>query len=673
MSVNVGYFRERGEIVLTGDVQDIYNNKYAKNYIRGELTDKLFEDKIIIPTPDDQAYVILKIVTEMLKKYGIAHELMKTSENLVSDFADEEERFSEFSQKALEIRNNVCERKDFSDFIESVSSNMRNRTLRDLQLLSAYHLAFSQNSCNFSVPGAGKTSIVYGAYAYLKNLSDNDKKKVNKILVVGPLSSFAPWEMEYYECFGEKPSVKRLVGSNKQDKIDYLYSNNTAELTLISYESIIGLKEEVSHFLNYKTNKKESRVMVVLDEAHRIKKTDDGKKAMAVLDLATSCRSRVVLTGTPAPNGYEDLYNLFKFIWPNKNIIGFRLNQLRDMSEIPKDPRVEKLITNISPFFIRIKKSDLDLPDPINHPPIVIKMNAVQRKIYDFIEGKYMSSLAEKGKETLNSSFQRQLVAAKTVRLMQAATNPALLNNPLSDFFAEDLDDNIPEKIAAVDDSDILKEIMNYKITEIPSKFIETGNLVKKLISENKKVVIWACFIQTIDELKEYLKTQGIDSEILYGATPVEQDETADSENQEKTREKIIRDFHDKDCGYKVIIANPFAVSESISLHKACHDAIYLERSFNAAHYIQSKDRIHRLGLKKEDEINYYCIVSEDSIDETINERLHIKEQRMIEIMEKMPIPLFDNISDDLGDEDIKALMRDYVRRSKGVRSNRNT
>ena len=39
----------------------------------------------------------------------------------------------------------------------------------------------------------------------------------------------------------------------------------------------------------------------------------------------------------------------------------------------------------------------------------------------------------------------------------------------------------------------------------------------------------------------------------------------------------------------------PGAPFESISLHKACHHSIYLERTFNAGHFIQSKDRIHRV------------------------------------------------------------------------------
>ena len=57
--------------------------------------------------------------------------------------------------------------------------------------------------------------------------------------------------------------------------------------------------------------------------------------------------------------------------------------------------------------------------------------------------------------------------------------------------------------------------------------------------------------------------------------------------------------------------------------------------------------------------------MSRDTVDETIDTRLAEKEKRMTEIMESMPIPLFNNISEDLGNEDIKALIKDYVRRTK--------
>ena len=89
----------------------------------------------------------------------------------------------------------------------------------------------------------------------------------------------------------------------------------------------------------------------------------------------------MVLTGTPAPNGYEDLYNLFKFIWPSKNVIGYRINQLCDITNRGDINRVNRLIDNIAPYFIRIKKSDLNIPAATNHSPIMVQMSPIQQRI----------------------------------------------------------------------------------------------------------------------------------------------------------------------------------------------------------------------------------------------------------------------------------------------------
>lgn len=404
--------------------------------------------------------------------------------------------------------------------------------------------------------------------------------------------------------------------------------------------------------------------MVVLDEAHKIKNTNGGMTAQAVMDISPFGRARVVLTGTPAPNGYEDLYNLFKFIWPTKNIMKFQVNQLRDMSKRNHDHRVDRLIKYISPFFIRIKKSDLKIPPATINPPIRVNMGYHQRRIYDFIEKRYMNDMLQNNEMDLTSRFKSQVISAKFIRLMQAATNPKLLAMPLSDFFeSEDIDAG---NISMIDDADILREIMQYSDNEIPEKFIKAKELIKKIINSGEKVVVWACFIQTILDFKFYLEKNGIKCQELYGATPVRQDDNGDSsESQELTRETIVKLFNEVNSPFNVIIANPFAVAESISLHKTCHNAIYIERTFNAAHFIQSKDRIHRYGLKPNEKTNYYFIISNDSIDEVIDERLTIKEKRMIEIMESMPIPLFDNMDENLGNEDIKAMIDNYVRRTK--------
>jgi len=404
--------------------------------------------------------------------------------------------------------------------------------------------------------------------------------------------------------------------------------------------------------------------MVVLDEAHKIKNTDGGVIAESILEIAKYCSSRVVLTGTPVPNGYEDLYNIFKFIWPTKKIIKYHVNQLRDMSSQRSDSRVDDLINSINPFFIRIK-SDLGIPEPVNHPVLNIKMGYEQEKIYSFIEKKYIEDMIN-NHQGLTSRFQKVLISAKTIRLMQAASNPALLKLPLDNFL---LDEDIPiEALKTVDDKEILENIINYDKLEIPAKYTSALDLIKNIINNGDKVIVWAIFIDTIKEFQLFLSRNGIESQVLYGEVPIEKEALQDvSKDSIMTRERIVRQFHEVDCPYKVIIANPFAVAESISLHKACNNAIYLERSFNAAHFIQSKDRIHRYGLKEGQKTNYYYIVSKNSIDEVIHDRLLFKEERMNKIIESMPIPLFDNACEDLGDDDIKALIKNYVGRNKKI------
>ena len=656
-NISIDFDPSKNEIYLLGDIKALQKHRFAWRYARDYLNPTIEAERIVIPVGDNEPYVVMSNISSMLAKYGFIEDQSKSTEQVVIDYYEEERRFKEFSEKALNIRNNECDTEEFAEFTKSVAENLPSRSLYPLQLLSAYHMAFSQNACNFSVPGAGKTSIVYGAYAYLHNLPEDNPKHVDQLLIVGPLSSFGPWETEFEECFGRAPHSKRLVGGvDKADKQDYLISKHPFELTLISYASLISLQKEIGFFL--RTN----RVMVVLDEAHKAKNSSGGIIAQAVLEMSKYSKSRSVLTGTPAPNGYEDIYNMFKFIWPNKNVMGFEVNQLRDITATGDTARVARLIDNISPFFIRIRKSDLNIPPATVHPPVSVPMGPLQQRIYDFIEKKYMDEFMADGAMDTTSRFKAALAQARTIRLMQAASDPAMLRAPLRDFFENE---DLPvEAYQAIDDSDVIKSILDYEDSETPAKYIAVKKIVDSILAENGKVVIWASFIHTIHRLKRFLENEGILCQELYGATPVERD-GIDEDEFILTREKIVKAFQEPDCPFKVIIANPFAVAESISLHKACHNAIYIERSFNAAHFVQSKDRIHRYGLMAGTVTNYYYVLSQDTIDETIDARLTEKEMRMTEIMESMPIPLFNNISEDLGDEDIKALIRDYVRRTK--------
>ena len=82
-----------------------------------------------------------------------------------------------------------------------------------------------------------------------------------------------------------------------------------------------------------------------------------------------------------------------------------------------------------------------------------------------------------------------------------------------------------------------------------------------------------------------------------------------------------------------VLVANPAACGEGISLHKVCHHAIYLDRNYNAAQYLQSEDRIHRLGLKKNQHTYVEIVCCKNSIDVSVHDRLRRKVARMADVL----------------------------------------
>ncbi|NVJ47012.1 MAG: DEAD/DEAH box helicase [Cytophagia bacterium] len=578
----------------------------------------------------------------------------------VESYHREDELFDEFSKKARLIRNDQFMDdpslvEDFRNF-KNVLERSLSRTLYPLQLLSSFHMAFAQNACNFAVPGAGKTSIVYGAYAYLKSLPDNDPKKIDKLMVVGPLSSFAPWENEYKSCFNKDVRSVRLSGNSdisRERKEEMLYSSNPAELTLIFHGGVSSLQQEILDFL------KSNKVMVVVDEAHRIK-NPDGVWGRSAVEISREAISRIILTGTPVPNGYEDLYNLYQFIYPFKfkDILGFHYANLCELTKTssPDSERIKKLTENISPFFIRIKKDDLKLPKIEEHV-LSVHMNSGQREIYDFIESRYISSFKENSGGTVKDILNR----AKLIRLRQASTNPSLLALPLKDALLDnpefgESDPNIAftyDSDEFIDDSEFFDKICNYSDFETPQKFIEVRQVIENdIISKGGKALIWTIFIQNAKELQQYLKKFGISSKLLIG-------ETIQSE-----RESIIETFNDpNNKEFSVVIANPFAVAESISLHKGCHNAIYLERDYNCSNFIQSKDRIHRVGLDKDQLTTYYYVISTNSIDSVIDSSLRQKVERMEAIIDE-DIPLFNRINNNDETDLIKALIIDYAKRT---------
>ncbi len=562
----------------------------------------------------------------------------------------EEQNFTIFSKKALDVRNNIIEPAELEEFSNLLSTSRFKRTLMSYQLLSSYHLALSQNECNFSVPGSGKTTTVLAAYEYLRKCKDINKRVTN-LLVVGPLSSFISWKDEYKECFGFYPKTLEIRGGVKEEIVKHALISDIVDLDLIliSYGSLASKIDIIKEFLLDK------RTMVVLDEAHRIKNTDGGVQSSNALFLAPLAASRVILTGTPAANSYVDLYNLFKFIWPSKNIIGYSIGALNNMSNNKDDDRVKDLINKISPYFIRIKKSDLKLPEPVYHKPIDVSMGSVQQIIYDAI---LQMTIKHFENDTLSLVFKK----SAAIRLRQASSNPSLLKKPLKDLFTYDeYEDAFKEcYLDEIDvENNIIDLINNYDSLETPPRLNALLTLTKSIIDKKQKVIIWFEFIGTCESVSLFLDKEGIKNEVLYGKTTQED------------REKIISLFKNPlNNEFYVVIANPHAVGESISLHKACHNAIYYEIGFNAGVYMQSKDRIHRVGLPQNTETNYYYLQSSNSVDLNIYDRVMKKEEQMINIIENEEIPLIKNnleSENDPDEDDISLIIKSYYERRNKI------
>ena len=69
------------------------------------------------------------------------------------------------------------------------------------------------------------------------------------------------------------------------------------------------------------------------------------------------------------------------------------------------------------------------------------------------------------------------------------------------------------------------------------------------------------------------------------------------------------------------------------------------------------------MGLENNQITNYYYLISDDSIDEVINDRLQLKIERMERIIND-DIPLFNRINDDDETDIIKELVRNYADRT---------
>ncbi|WP_232226892.1 DEAD/DEAH box helicase [Marinilactibacillus sp. 15R] len=464
------------------------------------------------------------------------------------------------------------------------------------------------NAANFSVPGSGKTAMLLGVFAYLNRNSAPENEKIDRMLVICPINAFDSWKREFKAIFGDKKELKYI---DSQSAKDFEYDMNVnwgiSNLVLVNYESLPTYINQLKQNIDVKT-------MLVFDEVHRIK-NPNGKRASKALELAKIPQFKYVLTGTPIPNTYKDIYNFLHILYGNEynSFFGWDPQALNN----PKIREIKEINKKLYPFFWRTNKDDLNVPRAESDIVEVVPPSLEQLELAESIHFNESSSLA------------------KLIRLIQASTNPSLVNESIdyNELMSFDDDGDI-RGISEEDFNGLLyennqkenkKNYLNLRTDSIVSpKFNKGIDLVSSLVNEGKKVLVWGIFVNTIQKITDRLRDKGIKVNLVYGGT------------EKTSRDNLINEFRDGDV--QVLVSNPQTLGESISLHQSVHDAVYFEYDFNLTFMLQSRDRIHRLGLDQNQYTRYYYLqtLSEDAlstrpgyIDEKIYGRLKEKEQIM--------------------------------------------
>lgn len=562
-----------------------------------------FEDPDQRTFKEDLTYVqlleLVKKLNRRLQRKGLPE---VQASNKFNQFVQQRQYYiKEQSQAGLTIKDGDPRWQHEFDNFKAVVSQEITRPLKPEQEKASFFMTIMKRAANFSVPGAGKTAMMYGTFAYLSSPRVNE---VDKLLVVSPLNAFAAWRTEFEAVFGPKRKLHYL---NMRDK---KYNNNVgaikhdwvqADVITINYESLQSKLNIINDLLDSKT-------MLVFDEVHRVKGVG-GQRAKAALSLSQTPHYRYVLTGTPIPNGFRDIYNFLHLMYPDEysSFFAWDLTTLNNI-----DP--EDVNKKLSPFFWRTNKKDLHVPKP---DPDIIK---------EVEPSKNQQMLSQAIYETENGTL------ATFIRLLQASTNPELLatNINYKELGLVDADSGVWDMQASTVEKENASSgdaYKKYDLAKVESPKFEMGiDLIDKLVSQGKKVLVWGMFVGTMQKITDTLNDMGIKTTLVYGATP------------KQDREGMINNFRTGDA--QVLVSNPNTLGESISLHQTVHDAVYFEYNFNLTFMLQSRDRINRLGLPANQYTRYYYLMTKGDvahmgfIDSTVYKKLKDKEKIMLDAID---------------------------------------
>ena len=432
----------------------------------------------------------------------------------------------------------------------------------------------------FMEMGTGKTKVLIDNMSMLY-----DKGKIDGALIVAPKGVVKTWyEQElptHLPTHIENVTVlwQPNITKTQQEKLESLFEIETALHILVMNVEALSTDKGVkfaSKFLN------SHKVLMAIDESTTIK-TPTAKRTKNIIGLGKYAKYRRVMTGSPITKNPLDLYTQCEFLDPYlldfASYYAFR-NRYAEMKTMHLRGRsiqvvhafqnLSELSDKLQPFSYRVLKEDcLDLP-PKNFIKRHITLTPEQKKVYEQMKKHALATL--NGKVTSTMTVLTQLM-----RLHQITCGH---------FTADD---------------GSVQTINSNRITELLNILEETEG----------KAIIWANYQKDITQIVESIeKEYGPGSVVDYYGLTAQED-----------RQDNIRQFQsDPKCRF--LVGTPSTGGYGITL-TAANTVIYYSNGYDLEKRLQSEDRAHRIGQKKN--VTYIDIIAEDTVDEKIVKALRNK------------------------------------------------
>ncbi len=422
--------------------------------------------------------------------------------------------------------------------------------------------------------GLGKTVQVLAFFSHLRFQRPS--------LIVAPTSLLFNWRKEFEKFL---PSVQLYVHNGNQ-RLENKEDLSSQEVILTSY-ALLRQDKELFQSISYET--------VVLDEGQMMK-NPDSQIAQALFSLQADMR--LVMSGTPIENRWEDLWSLFHFLIPD--LLGERKEFNAKMSAASLDPRyLLQTKKKTRPFLLRRKKQEvaIDLPERITQV-VWVEMPDEQRTLYEeWVKKNQMGLLKKIDLEGMAAN--RMEILEAILRLRQLCCHPWLVDasvqgDPLS----------------------------------MSAKFERLIADVEEVVAEGRKVLIYSQFTQMLRLIEKEIAAKHV---YLDGST--------------KDREAIVQQFQE-DPETQVFLISLKAGGVGLNLTAADYVFIY-DPWWNEAAENQAIDRAHRFGRK--DTVIARRYVTAMSIEEKL---MRLKEHKrslaegILDIEGELPSLTLDDLRD---------------------------